>query len=100
MYPQSLSVGPANSRAFDVYQRNTPVTARCTVLNFCQTPAQIRQKNFLGCFGMQLPRQCAFEGSLSPATFRSFLLETDQFCNHKTCGMQDVSVLFVSAFMF
>ena len=43
MYLQFLCVGPANSRAFDVYQIPAPVTARCTVLSFCQTPAPGRR---------------------------------------------------------
>ena len=46
MDPQSLCVGPANSRAFGVFQRTTPVTARCTVLSFCQKPAQIPAEEF------------------------------------------------------
>ena len=96
----NLCVGPANSRAFGVFQRTTPVTARCTVLSFCQTPAQILAEEFPRLLSYAVFPTVLVRRITIPTALSSFLLETAQFCNHKTYGMQDAPVFFVSIFMF
>ena len=70
------------------------------MLSFCQTPDQIPAEEFprllwYAVFPTVLVRRITI-----PTTLRAFLLETAQFCNYKTCVMQDVPVLFVSTFVF